>query len=322
MRNGLKLACVWLMSAGLLTGCALGEAPPSNVSAGSLAKAGDLNGVQLSVGGKEFTEQQILCEIAAQALESAGAEVSRTCGMSGSSTVRSALLSGDIDMYWEYTGTAWITYLKETKPIPDPRAQYQAVAERDERKNSIVWLDRAPANNTYAVAASRETSKRLGVDTLSEYAELAGRAPAKASFCGAAEFFGRDDGWPGLQQAYGFTLPGNNVSELAFGAIFNSIDKAKPCAFGEVTATDGRIQGLGLVKLDDDKRFFPVYNPAISIRKDRLDANPAIAKVLAPVARALTDKTLQTLNARVDIDGATPEQTAKDWLVKEGFVGA
>ncbi|MQA61127.1 MAG: glycine/betaine ABC transporter substrate-binding protein [Actinophytocola sp.] len=305
----------------VLAGCSLGDAPPSDVSAGSLAEAGDLSGVEVTVGGKEFTEQLILCEVTAQALESAGAKVERSCGMSGSSTVRSALTSGDVDLYWEYTGTGWITHLGETKAIADPTELYQTVAEADEKQNSIVWLEPSPANNTYAVAASKEQADKLGVSTLSDYAKLAKSDAGAADFCGAAEFFGRDDGWPGLQDAYGFKLPKGNVSELAAGAIYNSIDKAKPCAFGEVFATDGRIAALDLVVLEDDKKFFTAYNPSVTIRKEALDTNPAIADVLAPVAEALTDETLQALNAEVDVDGATPEKTAKEWLTKEGFVG-
>ncbi|WP_034269742.1 glycine betaine ABC transporter substrate-binding protein [Haloechinothrix halophila] len=321
MRKSSELVSIVTAGALLLTGCGLGDSPPSNVSAGSLAESGNLAGVEVTVGGKEFTEQLILCEITAQALESAGAEVQRTCGMSGTSTVRSALVSGDIDMYWEYTGTGWITHLGKTKPIADPQELYQAVADKDEQQNSISWLDPAPADNTYAVAASREKAEELGVETLSDYAELATSDPAAAGFCGAAEFFGRDDGWPGLQDAYGFELKDAHVSELAAGAIYNSIDKGKPCAFGEVFATDGRIAALDLVVLTDDKDFFTAYNPAVAIRKDALAANPAISDVLAPLADSLTDETLQTLNAEVDVDGATPEKTAKDWLVEEGFVG-
>lgn len=320
MHKGITLLSSAALGVGLLAGCGLGDAPPSDVSAGSLAEAADLSGTDVAVGGKEFTEQLILCEVTAAALESAGATVKRTCGLSGSATVRSALTSGDIDMYWEYSGTGWITHLGQTKPIADPDELFQAVKEQDEQENSIVWLEPAPANNTYAVAASSETAEKTGVDTLSAYADLAASDPDAAGFCGAAEFFGRDDGWPGLQKAYGYELPGGAVSELAAGAIYNSIDKANPCPFGEVFATDGRIAALGLVVLEDDKNFFTAYNPAITIRKDTLDEQPGIADVLAPVGEALTDETLQSLNAKVDVDGLTPEQTARDWLVEEGFV--
>ncbi len=321
MHKSVKLCSVALAGATVLAGCGLGDAPPSDVSAGSLAETADLSGAELNVGGKEFTEQLVLCELTAQALESTGATVDRTCGLSGTATVRSALTSGDIDMYWEYTGTGWITHLGETKPIEDPQELYQAVAEQDQQANSITWLDPAPANNTYAVAVSREKAEELGVETLSDYAELATTDPAAASFCGAAEFFGRDDGWPGLQDAYGFELPDSEVSELAAGAIYNSIDKARPCVFGEVFATDGRIAALDLVVLEDDKNFFTAYNPAVTVRSEVLEENQAIEDVLAPVTEALTDETLQSLNAAVDVDGKTPEDAANEWLIKEGFIG-
>ena len=322
MHNIVKYGSIAVASLGLLAGCGLGDSsPPSTVSEGSLAEAADLSGVKLGVGGKEFTEQLVLCEITAQALESTGAEVKRTCGLSGSSTVRSALTSGDIDMYWEYTGTGWVTTLGQTKAISDPKKLYEAVAGLDKEKNQIEWLEPAPANNTYAVAASKEQADALGVKTLSDYAKLANDEPAKAGFCGAAEFFGRDDGWPGVEKTYGFKLPGGNIAELAAGAVYSSIDKAKPCPFGEVFATDGRIAALDLVVLEDDKKFFTAYNPAVSVRADVLEKNPAIADALGPIAEALTDETLQSLNAKVDVDGDTPEKTANAWLVKEGFVG-
>ncbi|SDY72593.1 osmoprotectant transport system substrate-binding protein [Modestobacter sp. DSM 44400] len=321
MRHKLTSVTGLIAGIALLSSCALGEEPSTEVSAGSLAAKGDLSDVEVTVGGKEFTEQLILCELTAQALESAGATANRSCGMSGSSSVRSALLSGDLDMYWEYTGTGWVTHLGETEPIADPQELYQAVAKRDKQENSVAWLEPAPANNTYAVAVSREKAEELGVETLSDYAELVNSDPASASFCGAAEFFGRDDGWPGLKDAYGFDLPGDRVSELAAGPIYNAIDTANPCVFGEVFATDGRIAALDLAVLEDDKQYFTAYNPAVSIRAEVLDQHPAIEDVLAPVAEALDDQTLQSLNAKVDVDGETPEEAAKEWLVEKGFVG-
>jgi osmoprotectant transport system substrate-binding protein len=318
-----RLTSVTGLAAGiaLLSSCTLGQEAPTGVSAGSLAENADLSGVEVTVGGKEFTEQLILCELTAQALESAGATATRNCGLSGSSSVRSALLSGDLDMYWEYTGTGWITHLGETEPIADPQELYRAVAERDEQENSVAWLEPAPANNTYAVAVSREKAEELGVETLSDYAELVKSDPAEAAFCGAAEFFGRDDGWPGLQNAYGFELPGDRVSELAAGAVYNATDTADPCVFGEVFATDGRIAALDLVVLEDDKKYFTAYNPAVTINTDVLAENPDLEKVLASVTEALDDETLQSLNAKVDVDGVTPEEAAKAWLVEKGFVG-
>jgi len=188
------------------------------------------------------------------------------------------------------------------------------------KKNNIVWLPPAPANNTYAIVASKEKAAALGVSTISNYAKLATSDPAKASFCGASEFFGRGDGWPGVQKSYGFTLPKANTAELAAGPIYNSIDKSDPCTFGEVFATDGRVEALGLTVLKDDKNFFAVYNPALTVRKDVADKNPKMRAVIAPIAAALDDATLRSLNAKVDVVGDTPEVVAKAWLQQKGFI--
>ncbi|MGH3727584.1 MAG: glycine betaine ABC transporter substrate-binding protein, partial [Micromonosporaceae bacterium] len=181
-----------------LTGCGLDS---GSVDKGSLAEDASLEGATLTVGSKEFTEQLVLCQITMLALKSAGAEVNEKCGISGSNTVRKALESGSIDLYWEYTGTAWINYLKETTPLKDPKEQYDAVVKADKEKNKIAWLDPAPFNNTYGIAVSRKIADDLGITTISDYAELVKSDPEKASLCVASEFAGRDDGLPGLQKA-------------------------------------------------------------------------------------------------------------------------
>jgi len=300
-------------------GCSIGGG--KTVTAGSLAQGASLKGATLTVGSKEFTEQEVLCQITSQALRSAGATTNEKCGLSGSNTVRSALTSGQIDMYWEYTGTAWISYLKHTTPITDPAKQYQAVAAEDVANNNIEWLTPAPFNNTYALAAKTEVAQQLGVKTVSDYTKLAQSDPAKASLCVASEFVARSDGLPGLEKAYGFTEPAGQVATLAEGAIYNSISKSNPCNFGEAFITDGRIKGLGLTPLVDDKQFFPVYNPAVNIRKSVADANPNVAKVLDPISQALDTATMQDLNAQVDIQGMTPTKVAQTWLQSKGFIG-
>lgn len=293
----------------------------TDAKAGSLAKGNSLDGVTLTVGSKEFTEQLVLCQITALALRSAGATVNEKCGLQGSNTTRAALTSGSIDMYWEYTGTAWINYLKETEPIGDPAGQYKAVAEQDLAKNKVKWLAAAPANNTYAIAVKTTTMRQLGVENLSDYAKLAKSDPSKASTCVASEFAGRSDGWPGLQKAYGFTLPKSSVATLAEGAIYDAIGKGKPCNFGEVATTDGRIKALGLTPVPDDKKFFPVYNPALTVRESVYKDNPAIEKIANPIAAALTDSVLQELNGEVDIKGKEASEVAETWLQSKGFIG-
>jgi len=304
-------ALAGVLSLLLASGCALGSSGSGQAS--GPAKDGPLKGVTLNVASKNFTEQLLLCEVTAQRLESQGATVKRTCNISGSNAVRAALTSGAVDMYWEYTGTGWLA-LQQPDTIHDPHALYVKLAALDKQKNNIVWLTPASANNTYAVAASAQAAQKLGVSTLSDYAKLARTNPSEASFCGASEFFGRDDGWPGVQKAYGFKLPGSDVAELSEGPIYNAVAKGNPCNFGEVFATDGRISALHLTVLKDDKKFFPPYNLSLNVRGAVLQAHPQIEAVMAPVSKLLTTSQLQTLNAQIDVQGKTPEEVAHTWL--------
>ncbi|HEY8527861.1 MAG TPA: glycine betaine ABC transporter substrate-binding protein [Acidimicrobiales bacterium] len=133
----------------------------------------DLSGVSLTVGSKEFTEQLILGHITRLALEDAGADVSDQTGLVGSTASREALTSGEIDLYWEYLGTGWITYLENTEAIPDPQEQYEAVRDAD-AENGITWLPPAPFNNTYAIATTNEVAEEHGITQISDIAELIG----------------------------------------------------------------------------------------------------------------------------------------------------
>lgn len=304
-------ATATLLSLGLTSGCALSSTGAESGS--GPADSGPLKGATVNVASKSFTEQLLLCEITAERLESQGAKVKRTCGMSGTNAVRAALTSGSVDMYWEYTGTGWLA-LQQSGTVTDPQALYEKVSTLDKAKHDVVWLPPAAANNTYAVAVKTGTAKKLGVSTLSDFAALAKKDAGSASFCGAAEFFGRDDGWPGLQKAYGFSLPKSDVAELADGPIYNAVAKGNPCTFGEVFATDGRISALGLTVLKDDKKYFPPYNLSLNVRGSVLKKYPKIEAVMDPVSKLLTTAELQKLNAQIDVDGKRPEEVASQWL--------
>ena len=295
---------------------------PASTTAGvdtTSGAGGDLSGASFVVGSKEFTEQLILGQITKQVLENAGATVEDQTGLVGSQVVREALVSGEIDMYWEYTGTGWITHLGNTTPVAGSEEQFVAVRDAD-ASNGIVWLDPAPFNNTYAIALASEKATELGLTTVSDLATYAGENPAEATLCGAAEFLGRDDGLPGLEAAYGMTFA--NVSELELGLVYTSIDQGDPCVFGEVFATDGRIAALGLTVLEDDESFFPSYLPSLSVRQEVFEAYPQLADLFAPVAEALDTATMQRLNAMVDVDGLEPSDVATQFLTEMGLGGS
>ncbi|MGI8828788.1 MAG: glycine betaine ABC transporter substrate-binding protein, partial [Candidatus Limnocylindria bacterium] len=292
----------------------------SSAPASAGAGGTDLSGAEFTVGSKEFTEQLILGQITIQVLEAAGATVTDETGLVGSPVVREALVAGDIDMYWEYTGTGWITHLGNEAPVAGAEAQYDAVAEAD-AENDIAWLEPAPFNNTYAIAAATAMADELGLATLTDLAAYAGENPDETTICAAAEFLARDDGLPGLEAAYDFEVPDSSLSELELGLIPPLVAEGDPCVFGELFATDARIVSLDLTILEDDQEFFPSYLPALNVRQEVLDANPGLADLFAPVAAALDNDTMTALNAQVDIDGEEPADVAAAFLEENGLLG-
>ncbi len=291
------------------------ESPSAAATGGATV---DLSGASFTVGSKEFTEQLILGEITVQVLEAAGATVDNQVGLIGSDVVRGALQSGDIDMYWEYTGTGWINHLGNTEPVAGTEEQYVAVRDAD-AANGIVWLEPAPLNNTYAIAVASETATELGSTTLSELAAHAKENPEGATLCAASEFLAREDGLPGLEAAYGFEF--NDVATVELGLIPDQIDKGETCVFGEVFATDSRMAALDLLVLEDDLAFFPVYEPSLNVRQEVFDANPGLADLFAPVAAALDTETMTALNSQVDQGGEEPADVAAQFLQEQGLVG-
>lgn len=281
----------------------------------------DLSGAEFTVGSKEFTEQLILGQITLQVLENAGATVNDQIGLAGSVAARKALESGEIDMYWEYTGTGWITHLGHTDPIPDRQKQFEAVAKEDLKKNDIEWLSPpSPANNTYTMAVRSEAYDKLGVKKLSDFKQLVEENPEEATVCVGTEFSTRDDGLPGMEKAYDFEFPKENIVKIDEGLIYQQTDKGEQCNFGEVFQTDGRIAALDLELIEDDKSFFPIYNPALNVRKDVIEEYPQIAELFAPISEKLTTQELQALNAKVDVDGQLEDQVAEEWLSENGFI--
>ena len=294
----------------LLTGCT------SGTTGGAGGKGDELNGLTGEIGSKDFSEQYILAYMTAELLNAHGADVEANTKLVGSANVRQALENDQFLGYWEYTGTSWITYNGNTTPVQGAEAQFDAVKKAD-AENGIAWLDPAPFNNTYAFAIRKSEADKLGVKTLSD---VAGLPSADQTFCIESEFSTRDDGWPGLKAAYGFDAPDANVTMLDTGVIYTATQKGDDCNFGEVFQTDGRIPALDLVVMQDDKEFFPSYQGGFTLKQSTLDEYPEIAKVLAELSPLLTTEVMQTLNAKVDVDGDDPEDVAIDWLEEQGLI--
>lgn len=311
------LAAVLLVSA-----CGLGTAggfSRSGTLAGPLADVPSLDGATIGVGSKNFSEQILVGKIAVILFASAGANVEDYTNIPGSSSTRQALVQDELQMVWEYTGTAWIAYQGNTEPIADERKQWQAVRDAD-AKLGLVWLEPAPMNNTYGFAMTREKAEELGITKLSEIKDI---PVSQRTFCVEAEFNNRNDGFGPMLRTYGIPrgsgVPPGNVRLYDTGAIYAATAQGD-CTFGEVFTTDGRIKALDLVVLEDDRSFFPAYNLSAVVQEKLLAEHPQIKDLLLPVTERLTDDVLLDLNARIDVDGEEPSEVAWDWLVAEGFI--
>jgi len=282
----------------------------------SLAAASTLALAQaVVVGGKNFTEQQIMAAMTAQLLAAKGFKPEIKAGM-GSAVLRQAQESGQIDVYWEYTGTSLITYNKITDRLA-PDATYAKVKELDAAKG-LVWLAPSRANNTYSLAMNGDDAKKQGIVTISDLAAKL-KGGTKLSLASNAEFYARPDGLKPLEEKYGFEFGRDNVKRMDTGLVYQAL-KERQVDVGLVFATDGRIPAFNFVVLRDDKGYFPSYALTPVVRKQYMDANPKIADILNSLSAKLDDATMARLNAMVDVDKKTVEEVAGNFLKEQKLI--
>lgn len=267
------------------------------------------------VGGKNYTEQQLMAEMTAQLLKAKGFDVDKRAGL-GTAPLRQAQENGQIDVYWEYTGTSLITFNKVTDKL-DGAATYAKVKELDAPKG-LVWLTPSAANNTYAFAMRAADAKAKGIASISDLAKKIDGGE-KLSFGSNAEFYARPDGLKPLEESYGFTFGRDNVKRMDTGIVYQAL-KDGQVDVGLVFATDGRIPAFDFVVLKDDKGYFPTYAMTPVIRKSVLDANPKLADILNGLSAKLDDATMAKLNASIDVDKKTVEEVATGFLKQQGLI--
>lgn len=276
------------------------------------------------VGSKIDGEGTLLGNMIRLLLEANGVKTQDRLSLGSTPVVRKALLSGQIDIYPEYTGNAGFFFNKPDSPAWKDAAQGYAEAKRlDMEANHVVWLAPAPANNTWAIAVRRDVAEPAKLKTMSDFARwVAGGGRAKLA--GSAEFVNSAAALPSLQKTYGFALKPEQLVVLSGGdtsaTIKAAADQTNGVNSAMVYGTDGGIAPSDLVVMADDKGDQPVYAPAPIIREAALQANPKIADILAPAFRTLTLETLQDLNGRVQVGGEASRAVAQDYLQSKGLL--
>ena len=268
------------------------------------------------VGGKAFTEQQIMTAMTVQLLKARGFNPERKAGM-GSAAVRQAMENGQIDVYWEYTGTGLQVFNKINDKFGSAEEAYRKVKEVDAAKG-IVWLNMSAVNNAYAFAMNRDDAQKHNIVTMSDLAKAV-KAGKKLTFASNAEFYARPDGLPGWQQAYGFEFDRENVKRMDTGLVYAAL-KDRQVDTGVVFATDGRIPAFNFVVLKDDRNFGVPYNMTPVVRKEIADKYPKVVEALNALSAKLNSDNMARLNASVDVEKKTPEEVADAFLKANGLV--
>ena len=287
-----------------LTGLAL-------ASAITTAQAADI-----SVGGKNFTEQQILSNMTSLYLEGLGYDVDIRAGM-GSAVLRQAQENGQIDLYWEYTGTSLINYNNISERL-GPEETYERVKELDAEKG-LVWLAPSAANNTYALAMRADDAEERSIFTLSDLAEVINAGEEELEIGLNAEFYARDDGWRPLMEAYDFQVGRRDISRMDTGLVYQAL-RDGDVDVGLVFATDGRIPAFDFHVLEDDRGFFPAYALTPVVRQEVLDEFPELEEQMNTLSAQLDDDVMAELNARVDVERETIERVAESFLEEHGLL--
>ena len=280
--------CAALLALLLLPACREGERP-------------------IRIGSKNFSEQVLLGEIVAQALEAHGLAVDRRLNLGGTFVCHRALTAGELDAYPEYTGTAFTAILTQ-KPVSDPAAVRRFVSAEYTKRWDAVWAPPLGFENTFAIVVRADDARRLGLRRISDLA--AHQDTLRPGF--GYEFLEREDGYTGLARAYGLDFKRRPV-QMDLGLLYPAL-QSRTVDVVAGNSTDGLISALGLVVLEDDRRYFPPYEAAFVVRGKVWRENSAVRETLEGLGGALTAEEMRRLNARIDRDKERPEKVAAEFL--------
>lgn len=285
----------------------------AGIGIAAILAAGTALAQTIKVGSKNFTEQFVVAEMYAAALESAGFKVDRKINLGGTLIAHKALTTGEIDVYPEYTGTALNAVVKGQVKA-DPVAVYNEVKAFYEKEHQVTWLKPSGINNGYAMLVRPDTAAQHKLKTLSDAAKVGSSLVVGAG----PEFADRPDGQPGLKKTYGLEFK----EFKQFGTLVLRYDALANKQVDMINgfATDWQIAAKKFVALDDDKGLFPPYYLAPAIRMDTLAKNPKVGEILVAVGASLDNATMRELNRKVEVDKDEPRDVAKAHLKAKSLI--
>lgn len=270
----------------------------------------------ITIGTKDFTENILLGEMAAQTIEhNTDFDVVRKLNLGGTKVVFDGMRNGSLDMYPEYDGTAYSVHLGHTERIADPGALFGQVKREFEERFGLTWSEPFGFNNTYALAIPQTLAGQLGIRTASE---LSPHSP-KFVFGTTNEFLARaTDGFKPLSETYGYRFA--DVRTMTSGLRYPAMQQNEIQVM-DAYATDGKLKQFDLVVLEDDKKFFPPYRAAMIMRQDTLAKNPGVLEAINRLSGTMTDEIMRDLNYRVEVKGEAVQAVAADFLRRQGIIG-
>lgn len=288
----------------------------TSATAKVIQKNPDNAGKKITVGSKNFTEEFILGEIYAQALQAAGFDVKKDLNLGSEQIALKALKTGDIDGYPEYTSTA-LTSFFDVKAEDIPSNAQEAVEQTQDKfaQEGLIAFNPAPFTSANAVGLLKKKADELGVKKISD---LEGKSQDLTLY-GSPECRQRPDCLLGLQQDYGLKF--KKFVPVDIGLRYDVLDKGQ-ADLSIIFTTDAQLSTRNdVVTLEDDKHVFPPGNPLFVASKKAVDASgPDMQKTAELVQQGLSEKVMQELNARVDVDRQTPKQVAKAYLTEAGYI--
>ncbi len=261
----------------------------------------------IRIGSKNFTEQFILAELMAQMLEAhTDLKVERKFNLGSIVICHQAMLQAELDIYPEYTGTAYRVILNRQQTLSAEQT-YAQVQQAYQQQFKLSWLKPFGFDDTYAIAVRQDFAAQHNISRISQLRPHA----EQLSIGFASEFYEREDGYPGLIRAYGFEF--GDTAEMDISLLYQA---ARSGAVDVVSgnSTDGRIAAFDLLVLEDDLNFFPPYYAAPVVRREILDKHPGLAEILERLAGSIDERQMQALNYAVDHGGQSAHDVARKFL--------